>query len=168
MIFTETKLKGAYIIEPEPIRDERGFFARSFCQREFGKYGLDFNVVQCNVSFNKKKGTLRGMHYQSPPYSEVKLVQCTAGAIFDVAVDLRPGSFTIGQWFGVILTANNHKMFYVPKGLVHGYLTLEKNTVVSYQVSAFYRPEYEKAVPWNAYGIEWPSMSKYILSERDR
>jgi dTDP-4-dehydrorhamnose 3,5-epimerase len=116
MIFTETKLKGAYIIELEPIADERGFFARSWCQQEFEAHGLNPNLVQCNISFNKKKGTLRGMHYQVAPHEEAKLVRCTKGAIYDVIIDLRPDSSTFKQWIAVELTAENYKMLYIPEG----------------------------------------------------
>ncbi len=170
MIFTETKLKGAYIIELEPIEDERGFFARSFCQREFKKHGLEFHVIQCNMSYNKKKGTIRGMHHQLAPYGEIKLVQCIRGAIFDVVIDLRPESPTYKQWVAVGLTAKNCVMLYVPRGFAHGYLSLKNNSTVFYQVSEFYHPECERTIRWDdpEFGIRWPEMNKYIVSQKDQ
>jgi dTDP-4-dehydrorhamnose 3,5-epimerase len=169
VIFTETKLKGAYIIELEPIEDERGFFARSFCQREFKRYGLDFDVAQCNLSYNKKKGTIRGLHYQIAPYEEIKLVRCIAGAIYDAIIDIRPESPTFRQWVGIKLTANNLKMLYVPKGFAHGYLTLKDNTTVFYQVSTYYHLECERTIRWDdpEFGVGWPKMSEYIVSKKD-
>ena len=167
MIFKETNLKGAYIIELEPLEDERGFFARSFCLEEFKKNGIDFNIVQCNISYNKSKGTLRGMHYQIKPYEEAKLVSCTSGAIYDVIIDLRPTSPTYCQWFSIELTAHD-KMLYIPKGFAHGFQTLEDDTVVFYQMSEFYHPECAEGVRWNdpAFGIKWP-LSVKIISEKD-
>ena len=158
MIFTPTPLAGALIITPEKIVDERGFFARIFCRREFEARGLNPNLVQCNISFNKKKGTLRGMHYQLAPHAEVKLVRCTAGAIYDVIIDLRSESITYKQWYAAELTAENHKMLYVPEGFAHGYETLTDNTEVTYQVSEFYSPESERGIRWNdqAFSIVWP------------
>lgn len=169
MKFIETKLKGAYIIELEPIEDERGFFARSFCQKEFEKHNLNFCIVQCNISYNKNKGTLRGMHYQVAPYQEAKLVSCTSGAIYDVIIDLRPNSPTYCQWFAVELSAQNYKMLYIPEGFAHGFQTLTDNTVVFYQMSEFYHPECASGVRWDdkAFGIEWP-IPKPVISERDR
>jgi len=168
MRFKETKLKGAYIIELEPYEDERGFFARSFCQNEFEQHGLNFRIVQCNVSYNKKKGTLRGMHYQVAPYEEAKLVSCIRGAVYDVIIDLRANSSTYRKWFAVELTAENHKMLYVPAGLAHGFQTLEDNTTVFYQMSEFYHPECTRGVRWNdpMFGIEWP-LPVEIISEQD-
>jgi dTDP-4-dehydrorhamnose 3,5-epimerase len=170
MRFIETKLKGAYIIEPEPIDDERGFFARTFCQEEFAAHGLRTQFVQCSISFNKKKGTLRGMHYQVAPYEEAKLVRCTMGAIYDVIIDLRPGSLTSTQWVAVELTAQNRKMLYVPGGFAHGFQTLEDNTEVFYQMSEFYHPECARGVRWDdpAFGITWPLAEEPVLSEKDR
>jgi dTDP-4-dehydrorhamnose 3,5-epimerase len=130
MTFTETKLKGAYVIELERFNDERGFFARSWCEREFVEHGLEPRLVQCNVSFNKKRGTLRGMHYQIPPFAEAKLVRCTRGAIYDVIIDLRPNSSTFLEWTAVELMADNGRMHYVPKGFAHGFQTLEDGTEV--------------------------------------
>jgi dTDP-4-dehydrorhamnose 3,5-epimerase len=169
MKFTETKLKGAYIIEPEPIEDERGFFARSWCQQEFETYGLNPNLVQCNISFNKKKGTLRGMHYQVAPHEEAKLVRCTKGGIYDVIIDLRPDSSTFKRWIAVELTADNYKMLYIPEGFGHGFQTLEDNTEVFYQMSAFYHPECARGIRWDdlAFKIEWPKNYRIIFSEKD-
>lgn len=168
MIFKETKLKEAYIIEIEPIEDERGFFARSFCAEEFEKYGLNSSIAQCNISYNQKKGTLRGMHYQVAPHAETKLVRCTRGAIYDVALDLRKDSPTFKQWVATELSANNRRMFYIPDGVAHGFQTLEDHTEVFYQMSEFYHPESVRGVRWNdpLFGIEWP-LSKPILSHRD-
>ena len=149
MIFTETKLKGAFIIDLEPIQDERGLFARTWCKKEFEDHGLNPNLVQCNTSFNKKKGTLRGMHYQAAPYEEAKLVRCTMGAIYDVIIDIRQGSKTYMQLFACELTAENRKMLYVPEGFAHGFQTLEDNTEVFYQMSEFYHPDYAKGIRWN-------------------
>ena len=176
MIFRETKLKGAYIIELEPLEDERGFFARSFCQKEFEEHGLNLRIVQCNVSFNKKKGTLRGIHYQVTPYEEVKLVSCIRGTIYDVIIDLRPDSPTYCKWFALELTAHcspvttPYKMLYIPEGFAHGFQTLEYDTVVFYQMSEFYHPECARGVRWDdpAFGIEWPEVGKRIISEKDQ
>lgn len=169
MIFTETKLAGAFIIEPERIEDERGFFARTFCVEEFKAHSLNPRLVQCNISFNKKKGTLRGMHYQVAPYEEAKLVRCTMGVIYDVIVDLRPDSPTFKQWVAVELTEKNRKMIYILEGFGHGFQTLEDDTEVFYQMSEFYHPERARGVRWNdpAFGITWP-LPDLIISERDR
>src|SRR5665648_637609 len=141
MRFTETRLKGAFIIEPERLEDERGFFARTFCQKEFEAHGLNPRIVQCNISYNKHKGTLRGMHYQVVPMAEAKLVSCTRGAIYDVIIDLRPESPTYCQWFAEELNAENRKMIYIPESFAHGFQTLEGETEVFYQMSEFYSPE---------------------------
>jgi dTDP-4-dehydrorhamnose 3,5-epimerase len=169
MIFTETPLKGAFVIEPEIIKDERGFFARTFCQEEFTSRGLNPNVAQCNISFNSKKGTLRGMHYQTEPYAEVKLVRCTRGTIYDVIIDLRPNSATSKKWFAVELSADNRKMLYIPEGFAHGFQTLEDTTEVFYQMSEFYHIEYARGVRWDdpAFGIKWPT-GRRIIADRDR
>ncbi len=169
MKFLPLKQRGAFVIEPEPIVDERGFFARTFCCEEFTAYGLHPNLVQCNVSFNKRKGTLRGMHYQVPPYEEAKLVRCTMGAIFDVVIDLRPDSPTFKQWAAVELTAKNLKMLYIPENFAHGFQTLEKNSEVFYQMSEFYHPECARGVRWDdpAFGIAWP-LAQSFMSEKDR
>jgi dTDP-4-dehydrorhamnose 3,5-epimerase len=168
MIFTETKLKGAFVIEPERQEDSRGFFARTWCQKEFKVHGFNQCVVQCNISLSRKKGTVRGMHYQAKPFEEEKLVRCTKGTIYDVIIDLRPESQTFTQYVGVILTATNHKMIYVPKGFAHGFQAMEDNTEVFYQITCEYMPEYVRGVRWNdpAFAIEWP-IKKPIILARD-
>jgi len=170
MKFTETTLKGAYVIDLEKLEDERGFFARAWCRNEFLAKGLSVDIVQANVAFNKQRGILRGMHRQIRPAEEVKVVRCIRGSIFDAIVDLREHSKTYKQWIGVELTADNHKALYVPEGFGHGYLTLEDDSEVFYQVSQFYSPEHEKGVRWNdpAFGIEWPDMDEYLISEKDQ
>ncbi|MGV6860090.1 MAG: dTDP-4-dehydrorhamnose 3,5-epimerase [bacterium] len=169
MKFTETRLQGAYIVDMDPIRDERGYFARVWCAREFEAQGLNTDLKQCNVAYNNSKGTLRGMHYQHQPHAEVKLVRCTRGAIYDVIVDLRPGSSTYLGWTGVELTEENHRMLYVPEGFAHGYLTLLDDSELFYQVSAFYAPGAEGGVRWDdpAVGIEWPEAGELIISPKD-
>ena len=169
MIFEETILKGVYLIKPERLEDERGFFARVWCRKEFESHGLDTVLVQCNVSFNASKGTLRGMHYQVPPHEEVKLVRCTMGAIYDIIVDLRKDSPTYRRYFGEVLSAENRNMFYIPEGFAHGFITLEDRTEVYYQMSAFYDSESARGVRWNdpALGIRWPAEVR-VISERDR
>ena len=169
MIFKETVLKGAFIIEPQKLEDERGFFARIWCKQEFEAHGLNTVVAQCSVSFSKKKGTLRGMHYQSAPFEETKLVRCTRGAIYNVIIDLRMDSPTFKQWVAVELTADNRRMLYIPKGLANGFQTLKDNTEVFYQMSEFYAPQYASGVRWNdsAFGMQWPADER-IISERDQ
>ncbi len=169
MIFTETKLKGAYIIEPEKFEDERGFFARTFCRREFESHGLKHNVVQCNISYSKNKGTLRGMHYQKAPFEEAKLIRCTKSAIYDVIIDLRPTSSTYTQWIAEELTEDNYKMLYVPEGFAHGFLTLSEDAEVFYQMSEFYMPEYAGGIRWNdpSFKISWP-IDVALISEKDK
>lgn len=168
MIFTETTLKGAYVIEMEPREDERGFFARSWCADEFRDHGLNTNLAQCNISFNKKRGTLRGMHYQAEPYEEAKLVRCTMGAIYDVILDLRVASPTYKKRFSVELTAVNRRALYVPKGFAHGFQTLVDDTEVLYQMSEFFHPECERGVKWDdpAFEVEWP-IKEIIMSQKD-
>jgi dTDP-4-dehydrorhamnose 3,5-epimerase len=168
MKFAETRLKGAFIIEPERQEDERGFFARTWCKEEFKRNGLNSRLVQCSISFNKKKGTLRGMHYQVEPHQEAKLVRCTRGSIYDVIIDLRPGSDTFKQWLAVELTSESRKMLYAPEGFAHGFQTLGDNTEVFYQMSELYRPEGAKGVRWDdpAFGILWPEADR-IISDRD-
>ena len=162
-------MQGAVLIELEPKTDERGFFARTFCADEFAQAGLNTKVVQCNVSFNKHKGTLRGMHYQKTPYEEAKLVRCTSGAIFDVIIDLRPESPTFKRHFSVILSAENRAALYVPEGFAHGFQTLRDNTEIFYQMSQRYQAEAAAGVRWDdpAFGIEWPADER-IITERDR
>lgn len=169
MKFIETELKGAFLIDPEPLEDERGFFARTWCRKEFEQHGLDTDWVQCNISFNKRQGTLRGMHYQIAPYAEAKLVRCTSGAIYDVIIDLRPNSKTYRQWISAELSAENRKMIYIPQGLAHGFQTLLDNTEVFYQMSEFYAPPYARAVRWNdpQFKIRWPEAERTI-SEKDQ
>lgn len=169
MIFTETLLKGAYIIDVERLEDDRGFFGRSFCKNEFEKYGLNNNIVQSNISFNTKKATLRGMHMQAAPNGEEKLIRCTRGAIYDVIIDMRKNSTTFGKWFGIELTADNYKMLYIPKEFAHGFITLEDNTETSYQMTEYFTPGASKGYRWNdpAFGIQWPITPK-IISEKDR
>jgi dTDP-4-dehydrorhamnose 3,5-epimerase len=168
MKFTETKLKGAFVVEIEKLTDDRGFFARSWCQKEFEAHGLTSRVVQSNVSFNRKKGTLRGMHYQIAPFQESKLIRCTRGAIYDVIIDLRPDSFTYKQWIGVELTANNFTLFFVPEDFAHGFITLMDDTEITYQVSQFYTPGSEKGIRFNdpAFNIQWP-LDVSVISDKD-
>jgi len=169
MIFKETKLSGACIIEIERLQDERGYFARSWCRREFEKAGLIANIAQCNVSRTIKKGTLRGMHFQLPPYRETKLVRCTKGAILDVIVDLRPESATHKEWMSIELTEENHTMLYVPQGFGHGFQTLTDHAEVFYEVSEFYSLEHAAGVRYNdpAFHITWP-LEPTVISQKDR
>ncbi len=170
MIFGETQLAGAYVVDLEPREDERGFFARAWCAEEFAERGLSTEIAQCNVSFNHHKGTLRGMHYQVAPHEEVKLIRCTRGSIYDVIVDLRPHSPTYLDWIGVELSADNRRWLYVPNGFAHGYQTLEDSTETYYQVSASYAPGAERGLRWDdpAIGIEWPEAGERIISAKDR
>jgi dTDP-4-dehydrorhamnose 3,5-epimerase len=169
MNFCKTNLPGVLEIHLQPKNDERGFFARSWCQKEFEDHGLNAKLVQCNVSFNNRKGTLRGMHYQADPYAETKIVRCTHGAIYDVVVDLRPQSPTFKDWIGVTLTAANRYMLYIPEGCAHGFLTLDDNTEVFYQMSEFHNPDSARGVRWNdpAFQVIWPGTVE-VISERDR
>ena len=169
MIFTETKLKGAFIVELERREDQRGFFARTFCQREFQEHGLNPHVAQCNMSSSKRKGTLRGMHFQAAPYEEAKLVRCTRGAIYDVVVDLRPESPTYKQWAAVELTADNHCMLYIPEDCAHGYQTLVDDTEICYQTSNFYAPDYARGVRYDdpEFRMSWP-LPVESISDADR
>ena len=169
MIFHETKIPGAFEIHLEPKRDERGFFARTWCQKEFESNGLNPRLVQCSVSFNARRGTLRGMHFQAAPSAEAKLVRCTKGSIYDVVLDLRAQSPTFKQWIGVVLTAENRNMVYVPEGCAHGFLTLRDDTEVFYQISEFYNAESARGVRWDdpAFGIVWPEKVK-VISQRDQ
>jgi len=169
VIFIATALPGAFVIEPEPASDSRGLFARTWCRRELAARGLDTELAQCSTSFNKRKGTLRGMHYQAAPFPETKIVRCTRGAIHDVIIDLRPDSPTYTRHVAVVLTAEDRKALYVPKGFAHGFQTLEDDTEVFYQISEFYSPEHSRGVRWNdpAFGIAWPDDER-TMSERDR
>ena len=169
MKFVPTPFDGAFVVEPELLEDERGSFARSFCQEEFRAHGLDPVVAQCNISFNKRRGVLRGLHYQVKPHEEAKLVRCTRGAIWDVIVDLREGAPTCYQWFATELTADNRRALYIPPGFAHGFQTLADDSEVFYQMSAFYHPESARGVRWNdpVIGISWP-LADPIVSPRDR
>ena len=169
MIFRETKLKGAFLIEEERYVDGRGSFARTWSAQEFAAHGLIARIAECNLSFNNQKGTLRGMHFQRPPFAQAKLVRCTRGAIYDVAVDLRPESETFRQWVAVNLAANSGLMFYIPKEFAHGFQTLEDESEVFYQMSDVYNPEAAAGVRWDdpAFGIEWPEGERIIIA-RDR
>jgi dTDP-4-dehydrorhamnose 3,5-epimerase len=168
MIFTGTPIAGAYLIEVERIEDDRGFFARTWCEREFRQQDLNPRLVQCSISFNNRKGTLRGMHYQVAPHAEAKLVRCAAGAVYDVIVDLRPDSRTFCRWYGVELTAENRRALFIPEGLAHGFLTLVDNTEVFYQMSEFYSPDCARGARWNdpAFDIRWPA-PVVMMSPRD-
>lgn len=170
MIFEQTKLGGVFVVDLERREDSRGFFARSWCANEFAAHGLSTEVVQANVSFNPREGTLRGMHYQRAPHAETKLVRCTQGGIYDVVIDLRPKSDTYKQWLGVELTQENRRALYVPEGFAHGYQTLVPDAEVFYQVSEFYTPDAEGGVRWDdpAFGIEWPDAGNAFLSDKDR
>ena len=170
MIFHQSRLSGAYIIEVEKRVDNRGFFGRSFCRQEFDEHGLNPDMVQVNIGFSQSRGTLRGLHYQSPPHAEAKLVRCTAGSLYDVILDLRPNSPTFKQWMGIELSAGSYTMLYVPEGFAHGYLTLSDNTEVLYQVSQFYSPDSERGIRWNdqTFAIGWPPVDHLIISEKDR
>jgi len=169
MRFAQSPLPGAFIVTPEPHADSRGIFARTVCEEEFAQAGLNGHFVQQSVSWNPRAGTLRGMHYQGPPHAEDKLVRVTRGAIFDVIVDLRPGSATAQRWFGVELSADNRLQMYVPKGFAHGFQTLDDDSELAYQISTPYRPEMAGGVRWNdpAFGIEWPPAEQRVISERD-
>ncbi len=169
MKFEETRLKGAYLVSLEERSDDRGFFARAFCRDEFEALGLNQTIAQSNLAYTKRRGTLRGMHYQVPPYAEVKLIRCTRGAIFDVMVDLRPESETFGQWFGAELTADNRRMLYVPESFGHGYLSLTDDVEVFYHVSAPYAPGAESGFRYDdpRFGIEWP-IDIEVVSDKDR
>ncbi len=168
MIFTELPLAGAFVIDLEPRRDERGFFARAFCAREFEQHGLKTGIVQANLSQNAHKGTVRGMHYQRAPHAEVKMVRCVSGTIFDAIIDLRPDSLTYLRWTGIELSHENRRMLYVPEGFAHGYQALTDDSEVLYLVTEFYSPQDEAAIRWNdpRFGIAWP-IADAILSPKD-
>ena len=169
MKFVPGHLSGSYVIEAERHHDERGYFARVWCEREYRAHGLDPMIVQCSVSYNEDKGILRGMHYQSPPSAETKVVRCVRGALYDVIVDLRPHSKTFLQWMGIELTSENGRMLYIPKGFAHGFQTLAVGTEVAYQMSDFYAPEAAGGFRWDdpQVGIHWPPDER-IISDRDR
>jgi dTDP-4-dehydrorhamnose 3,5-epimerase len=169
MIFTETPLKGAYLIDLEKRGDDRGFFARAFCCREFADHGLVTSFVQVNNSLSAIQGTLRGMHYQLAPAAETKVIRCLRGAFWDVILDLRPGSPTFGKWFGEELSAENRRMMYQPKGFAHGFITLTPDAEAFYFVDEFYAPQQERGVRWNdpKFGIQWPAEPE-LISDKDR
>lgn len=169
MKFTSLELNGAYLIELEKVSDERGFFARTFCEDEFKKYGLNPNLKQISIAYNKKKNTVRGMHYMKPPNEEAKLVRCSSGSIYDVIIDLRKDSCTFKKWFGIELKSNEYKMVYLPEGCAHGYMTLEDNTEVIYQMSIIFKVESYSGVRWNdpVFNIKWPSVKDVIVSKKD-
>jgi dTDP-4-dehydrorhamnose 3,5-epimerase len=169
MIFTETKLHGAFVMEVEKFEDERGFFAHGWSPRELAAHGLDAPLAESAISFNKKKGTLRGMHYQAAPHGQIKIVRCTMGAVYDVIIDLRPDSPTFKQWFGIDLSAGNRRMLYIPADFAHGFQTLEDAAELSYHMSYAYVPESATGVRWNdpAFNISWPQPVS-IMAERDR
>lgn len=169
MIFVKTKLKDVFVIEPETLEDSRGFFARVWDRTQFSNNKLSSRLVQCSISFSKKKGTIRGIHYQLPPYEETKIIRCTRGKIYDVVVDLRPRSKTFKEWFSAVLDYKNHKMIYVPKGCAHGFQTLENNTEVFYQMSQVHNLVSERGLRWNdpTFNIKWP-LRNTIISEKDR
>jgi dTDP-4-dehydrorhamnose 3,5-epimerase len=169
MRFTECEIDGVVVVELEPIVDERGWFARSWCAREVADHGLNARLVQCNLSHNKEAGTLRGLHYQTQPFQEAKLVRCVAGAMFDVAVDLRAGSSTYRKYFGIELRSSSNSMLYVPEGCAHGFITLVPETQILYLMSEFYEPSHSAGIRWDdpAIGIDWPR-SVTVISERDR
>jgi dTDP-4-dehydrorhamnose 3,5-epimerase len=170
LIFQDTNLKGAFVVEMAQIDDERGWFARAWCQKEFEAHGLNARIVQANQSYNRHRGTLRGLHYQVAPFAEAKLVRCLRGSIYDAIVDLRPESPTFLQWIGVELSAGNRKMLYVPEGFGHGFQTLEDETDVFYQVTQFYTPGAEGGIRWDdpAIGVQWPEVERRLISEKDR
>ena len=169
MNFRETKIPGVFEICPDFLKDERGFFARTWCQKEFEAHNLNSHLVQCSVSFNARKGTLRGIHYQTGEHAEAKLVRCTKGSIYDVALDIRRDSPTFRRWVAVVLSAEERNMLYVPEGCAHGFLTLQDDAEVSYQMSQFYHPQSARGVRWDdpAFRIGWPGRVE-VISERDR
>jgi len=169
MKFTELDIAGAFVIEIEPHIDERGFFARTWCSDEFKKHGLNPSIQQCNISYSEQKNTLRGMHYQSPPHSETKVVSCTQGRVYDVILDIRENSPTYGQWSSIVLDANEHKSIYIPGGLAHGFQTLENKCEMRYQMSTEYQANFSKGIRWNDpfFSIQWPKADTRIISSRD-
>jgi dTDP-4-dehydrorhamnose 3,5-epimerase len=165
----ETRLPGVYLIEPRRRSDERGFFARTFCSRELAELGLETRIAQSSISFNPTRGTLRGMHYQASPHGETKIIRCTMGAIWDCLIDLRPDSPTYKQWVAERLTAENRKLFYVPEGIAHGFLTLEPDSEVFYEISSFFVPDAARGVRWDdpTFAVDWPIRPR-LMSDRDR
>lgn len=170
MIYHQTSLQDVYLLELEKIADERGFFARSWCREDLESHGLDGDLAQCSLSFNHRKGTLRGMHFQVPPHGETKLVRCTKGAIFDVIIDLRAQSSTYMKWMGAELSSENRKMLYIPKGFAHGFQTLADESEVFYFISEAFRPEAACGIRWNdsAFQIAWPNEENRVISTKDK
>lgn len=170
MEFKKTEIAGAFIIDIEKYEDERGFFARGYCEKEFREQDISFKMVQANIGYSKRKYTLRGLHYQQKPHAEAKLVRCVQGALYDVIVDLRPDSPTYKKWTGIELSDDNYTMFYAPAGCAHGYQTLQDDTEVFYMVSAFYAPEFERGIRWDdpAFNIKWKETDNVIISDKDR
>jgi dTDP-4-dehydrorhamnose 3,5-epimerase len=168
MKFTEQSIKGVWLVEIEPSKDERGFFSRVYCSEEFARHGLETRFSQCSISFNHKKGTLRGMHYQAAPHEEAKLVRCTKGAVYDVVVDIRPGSPTMGKWLGITLSGDNRRALYVPAGFAHGFITMVDKTEVYYQISEPYHPDCSRGFRYNDgyFSIAWPGAVS-VISEKD-
>ena len=168
MKFNETKLQGAYVIEIEKLEDERGFFARTWDEKQFKEIGLNTHMVQNSISFNKKKGTFRGLHYQVSPFEEIKLVRCTKGKIYDVIIDLRPQSYTFKKWISIELNEYNHKMLYIPKGFANGFQTLEDNSEVYYEISQYYNPKYSAGINYNdpTFNIKYP-LEISVISKTD-
>lgn len=169
MKYAGTPIDGTFLVDLEPVEDHRGFFARTFCEDEFLRRGLEPHFAQSSIAFSARRGTLRGMHYQREPHAEVKLIRCTRGGVYDVVIDLRPGSRTFRQWFAAELTAANRRMLYIPRGLAHGYLTLEDETEISYQMSSPYHPDAAAGVRWDdpAFAVHWP-FEPAVIAERDR
>ena len=169
MIFRTCEIEGAFVLEPERKRDERGYFARTFCTDELAARGLETRIAQCSVSWNKRAGTLRGMHYQIAPHEEIKLVRCARGAVFDVILDLRPSSPSFRKWQGIEISADNGWSIYVPAGVAHGFQTLVDDTELDYQISTNFHPDAARGVRWNdpAFSIRWPPCAERIISERD-
>jgi dTDP-4-dehydrorhamnose 3,5-epimerase len=170
MNFIKTEIEGLYVVELNKLGDERGFFARAWCEKEFAEKNLTSRMVQANTSYSKNKGTLRGLHYQVSPHEEAKLMRCIKGAIFDVAVDLRPDSGTYKKWFGIELTESNRRMLFIPEGFAHGYQTLVEDTEVFYMSSAFYASEAERGLRWNdpAIAIKWPIIENLNITDKDK
>lgn len=169
LIFSRTELSGVWILEGEPQVDERGYFSRAYCRNELGAHGLSFDIAQCSVSYNRSRGTLRGMHYQIEPHQETKLVRCTRGSVYDVVLDLRPRSATFKRWIAEELSAANQKMMYVPANCAHGFVTMEPDTELLYFISTEHQPDYARGVRWDdpLFAIHWPIVPT-VLSDRDR
>lgn len=170
MIVTETKLAGVFVVQPQRFEDERGFIAPSFSAKLFAAHGMCANFVENNISYSKRRGTIRGLHFQAPPHGQAKLVRCTRGSVFDVAVDLRPESKTFKEWVGIELSADNRSLLYLPDDCAHGYQSLEDDSEVFYMVSQVYAAESGRGFRWNdpAFGIKWPEINPMIINERDR